>query len=147
MIDNMKTGQHASKKKDEYTTKSGAKVYLTRQQKDYADSKLTAKPGTPLTAAAREAYPNAGQDTLRQIVNANERNKDVAIYTSEQVTKAKKKVIELVDSQREDIALRASVDVLDREHGKAVQQVQTTSRVMTISIDLTNGLTEPQTEQ
>lgn len=139
--------KHSRKAKTEYNTKSGTKVRLTKQQKDYADIKLE-NPNMALVDVVKQAYPNAKDSNYASTIAAiNEKNESIQIYTNEQVNKAKKRVIELIDSEREDIALRASVDVLDREHGKAVQQVQTTSKVMTINIDLSgNGLAEPKTD-
>lgn len=136
------------KAKETIVMKSGAIVKLTPQQKAYADL-LLEKPNLAQTDIVKQAYPNVTDSNLASTIAAqNNKNNDIQIYTNEQISKAKKRVIELIDSEREDIALRASVDVLDREHGKAVQQVQTESRTMTISIDLSgNGLAEPQTEQ
>lgn len=136
------------KAKETIVMKSGAIVKLTPQQKAYADL-LLEQPNTAQTDIVKQAYPNVTDSNLASTIAAqNNKNTDIQIYTGEQISKAKKRVVELIDSEREDIALRASVDVLDREHGKAVQQVQTTSKVMTINIDLSgNGLAEPQTEQ
>ena len=136
------------KAKETIVMKSGAIVKLTPQQKAYADL-LLEKPNTAQTDIVKQAYPNVTDSNLASTIAAqNNKNTDIQIYTSEQVSKAKRRIVELIDSEREDISLRASVDVLDREHGRAVQQVQTTSKVMTINIDLSgNGLAEPKTEQ
>ena len=136
------------KAKETIVMESGAIVKLTPQQKAYADL-LLEQPNTAQTDIVKQAYPNVTDSNLASTIAAqNNKNTDIQIYTSEQVSKAKRRIVELIDSEREDISLRASVDVLDREHGKAVQQVQTTSKVMTINIDLSgNGLAEPQTEQ
>ena len=136
------------KAKETIVMKSGAIVKLTPQQKAYADL-LLEQPNTAQTDIVKQAYPNVTDSNLASTIAAqNNKNTDIQIYTSEQVSKAKRRIVELIDSEREDISLRASVDVLDREHGKAVQQVQTTSKVMTINIDLSgNGLAEPKTEE
>jgi len=140
--------RHASKKKHKHITKSGVVVELTPQQKAYADAKLQAKAGTPLIASAKQAYPNAGYDTLRQIVAQNEKNQSIAIYSNEQLNRAKTRVVELVESDREDIALRASQDILDRTEGKPIQKQEITQKSVSISIDLSgNGLAEPKTEE
>ena len=134
------------KAKETIVMKSGAIVKLTPQQKAYADL-LLEQPNTAQTDIVKQAYPNVTDSNLASTIAAqNNKNTDIQIYTSEQVSKAKRRIVELIDSEREDISLRASVDVLDREHGRAVQQVQTTSKVMTINIDL-SGKAEPQTEQ
>lgn len=140
--------QHSRKAKQEYTTKKGTVVRLTKQQKDYADLKL-ANPNAALTDIVKQAYPNAKDSNYASTIAAiNEKNQSIQIYTNEQISNAKRRIGQLVHSEREDIALRASQDILDREHGKAVQQVQTESKAITINIDLSgdNGLLEPQTD-
>lgn len=140
--------KHSRKAKTEYNTKSGTKVRLTKQQKDYADIKLS-NPNMALVDVVKQAYPNAKDSNYASTIAAiNEKNNSIQIYTNEQISKAKKKIVELIDSEREDIALRASVDVLDREHGKAIQKQEISSKTMTINIDLSgNGLAEPKTTE
>lgn len=49
------------------------------------------------------------------------------VYLQQHVSRAKERVVELVDSEKEDIALRASTDILDREYGKATQKTEVQS--------------------
>lgn len=60
----------------------------------------------------------------------------VGIYKASQVAKAKKRIVSLVDTDNESIALKASQDILDRTEGKAIQRNETTSRVVEVKLDL-----------
>lgn len=50
------------------------------------------------------------------------------LYLQQHIDKAKERIVSLVDSNREDIALKASESILDRELGKPIvkQQIQST---------------------
>lgn len=48
-------------------------------------------------------------------------------YMEKHAVKAQKKVVKLMDSEKEEIALRASQDVLDRVYGKAIQRNENTN--------------------
>lgn len=59
-----------------------------------------------------------------------------AIYRASAVGKAKRRVVELVGSKNEGIALKASQDILDRVEGKAVQKNETVSKHVEVKLDL-----------
>lgn len=61
----------------------------------------------------------------------------VQIYKDSAIRKAKKRVVSLVSSDNEQIALKASQDILDRTEGKAQQKDSTVSRVVRVEVDLT----------
>jgi len=61
----------------------------------------------------------------------------VQIYKDSAIRKAKRRVVSLVDSNNEQIALKASQDILDRTEGKAQQKSGDTSRTVRVEIDLT----------
>lgn len=61
----------------------------------------------------------------------------VQIYKNSAVIKAKKRVVALVDSENENIALKASQDIIDRVEGKAVQKNESTQRTVNVMLDLT----------
>lgn len=58
-------------------------------------------------------------------------------YKDSAVAKAKRRMIELVDSSNESIAVKASQDIIDRNEGKAIQKNETTSKVVEVKLDLT----------
>lgn len=61
----------------------------------------------------------------------------VRIYKDSAIRKAKKRIVSLVDSENEQIAFKASADILDRTEGKAAQKTEHTSRVVRVEVDLT----------
>lgn len=60
-------------------------------------------------------------------------------YKDSAVKKAKRRVIELVDSSNESIALKAADSIIDRTEGKAIQKNETTSKVVTVKLDLSGA--------
>ena len=57
-------------------------------------------------------------------------------YKDSAVKKAKRRMIELVDSSNESIAVKASQDIIDRNEGKAIQKTENTSKVVTVKLDI-----------
>lgn len=89
----------------------------------------------------REAYKkHVGDSTseLQASVNASRlKNSDnYEIYKASAVGKAKKRIVQLVSSDNESIALKASQDIIDRTSGKAVQKSDITQRIVEVKLDL-----------
>ena len=61
----------------------------------------------------------------------------VAIYKASHIKKAKSRIVSLVDSDNENIALKASQDIIDRTEGKAGHKDEQLSRTVHVSLDLT----------
>lgn len=59
------------------------------------------------------------------------------IYKASAVGKAKKRIVELVESGNENIALKASQDILDRTEGKATQKTESINKTVEVKLDLT----------
>jgi hypothetical protein len=57
-------------------------------------------------------------------------------YKDAAVKKAKRRIVSLVDSDNENISLKASQDILDRNEGKAVTKQEITSKTVTVKLDL-----------
>lgn len=110
---------------------------LTRQNKQVIDI-IESEPHTSQTEAYQRVYG------VKNRKNANERasklmaKPEAQVYRQEHVNRATNRVAELVESEREEIALRASQDILDRHHGKATQKQETVNKKVTISIDLSD---------
>lgn len=60
----------------------------------------------------------------------------VQVYKNSVVKRAKERMGQLVDSQNESIALKASQDVIDRTEGKAVQKSESVNRTVEVKLDL-----------
>jgi hypothetical protein len=58
-------------------------------------------------------------------------------YKDAAVKKAKNRIVELVDSNNDNTALKAAQDIIDRNEGKAIQKSENVSRVIEVKLDLT----------
>lgn len=112
---------------------------LTRKQKAFADH-LLSEPKDSATEAAAQTYAVASRKSAEVIASENLRNPAIQFYLEEHVDKAKLKVVELIDSDKEEIGLRASEAVLNRALGMPTQRTEVQSTGVTLVIDLTNSL-------
>lgn len=129
---------NTSKQKKAYITNSGTTVMLTPQQKAYADAKLNNPPTISKSHLIREINPNITKGTAQQLVKQYENNQSISIYTDEQINQASNNIVDIANNAKnENVKLSANQDILDRTQGKAIQQVQTTSKTININIDLT----------
>jgi hypothetical protein len=92
------------------------------------------------TQAYRDVHPNASDLTARLNSYQLMQKPEAQIYLQEHIKKAQETVVALMDSDKDDIRLRASTDVLDRSHGKATQRVEQTTTGVSIVVDLTSAL-------
>ena len=90
-----------------------------------------------------DAYAAVHKTTNRtSAVNSASRllAKDSArIYTDRAVGKAKRRIVSLVSSKNEAIALKASDSILDRTLGKSIQRSESTQQTVHVNLD-TQGL-------
>lgn len=110
---------------------------LTRKQKAFVDELLADKKKSATQAVIDAGYDIKNRGTAEVIAYENLRKPQILAYMSEKAPMAEQKILELVHSDKEEIALRASQDVLDRIHGKAVQRQEVQSVGVTLNIDLT----------
>lgn len=61
-------------------------------------------------------------------------------------TKGIRRLDSIITDGKEHNALAASMYVVDQSIGKATQQIETSSRAVTLNIDLTSSISEPTTE-
>ncbi len=128
------------KRKITVVAKDGTEIKLTPQQKAYADIKAT-NPTMSLAEVARRAYPNATGATPHQIVNQNENNQSIRIYSNEQLKDAQTFIHSTVNNENAKIRdrLTAAFRVEDRNLGTVVQQIQSNSTKLVLNIDLTQS--------
>jgi phage terminase small subunit len=107
------------------------------------------------TESVRRAFPELlkaeGESEHYLEVKANRlmRNDEVQLAINNQKQKlvtianrAVKRVEQLVESDNEKIATQNVWQVIDHVHGKAIQQIQSTSQSVQFNIDLTSSLTD-----
>ena len=99
--------------------------------------KMIDNPSLAQKDAYKELHPNASDETAN--VNASKllSSTKYQIYKASVVGKAKRRIASLVDSENENIALKASQDIIDRTEGKATQKTENTSRTVHVALDLT----------
>lgn len=97
------------------------------------------------TDAYIETHPTASREVARAQASALLAKPEAQIYLQEHVDRAKATMVNLLNSDKEEIQYKSAQDILDRNLGRAIQQVQTTSMGVQLNIDLTSALPEPQT--
>lgn len=133
-----KTG---SRKKERTRTANGQlSTKLTRKQKAFADE-LINNPKQSNASAIMKTYNTTDTATASQMALENLNKPNIQLYLNQHVDKAKTRVVELVDSKREDIALRASQDILDRNLGKSVNR---TIHSTGVNINFINSVPRPE---
>jgi phage terminase small subunit len=118
-------------------------THLTPAQKVFADHYAKSDNATQ---AARIAYPGLSEQTYPVKGHRLLRNDNVIMEIEAQKTeleaissRAVLRIGELVDSEKEAIALEASKFTIDHVHGKATQKMELKSQHVLLTIDLTGG--------
>lgn len=131
--------------------KTGNSPKLTAEEQNTLLAKqLRIKPKTKAMVDLLHSNPKLSQteayirthETNNRTVAKNEASKlltkpSVMIYKASVVKKAKERIATLVDSDNEQIALKASQDVIDRTEGKAGHKDEQVSRTVRVELDLT----------
>lgn len=99
------------------------------------------------TQAYKQIYPNASDVTARNNASQLLKKPDAQIYLQKHIDKARETIVDLLQSEKDDIKLRSAIDILDRSHGKSVQRTEVNTSVLTLNIDLTQADITPQLEQ
>ena len=79
------------------------------------------------TQAYKQVHPTASDVTARTNAYKLLQKPDSEIYLQKHISKAKSRIVELIDSDKPDIALKASQDILDRTQGKATIKTESTN--------------------
>ena len=98
---------------------------------------MISKPNLNQSEAYKTIHPTASDVTARNNASQLLKKPEAQIYIQKHIDKATNTIVSLLEADKDDIKLRAATDILDRTQGKAVQQIQTTSKVLVMSIDLT----------
>ena len=94
------------------------------------------------TKAYMATHPNVSKEVAKVSASALLAKPEAQIYLNEHVDKAKRTIVNLLDSDKEEIQYKSAQDILDRNLGKAVQQIQQQTVGVTLNIDLTSALTD-----
>jgi hypothetical protein len=108
---------------------------IKQKTKDFIDDMLEHPEETARDIYLKHHKTN-NKNTASTAVNKLLKKPSVIGYKDSAVGKAKRKVIALVDSPNDSIALKASEAIIDRMEGKAIQRNETTSKTVTVKLDL-----------
>jgi len=97
---------------------------------------LNADPKLSATEAYIRTHSTESRVTAKNAASKLLQKPAVIGYKDAAVKKAKRKIVSLVDSSNENISLKASQDILDRNEGKAVTKQEITQKTVTVKLDL-----------
>ena len=133
---NKKAGNAPKETPEQKRNKLAKELGLTIRQKNFVDE-LIGNKGISATEAYIRAYGSEDRTIAANSASRLLGNASIQIYKDSAVSKAKSRIVSLVSSDNEQIALKASQDILDRTQGKAQQKDSTVSRVVRVEVDLT----------
>jgi hypothetical protein len=133
---NKKAGNAPKLTAEQEKTRLAKQLGLKPKTKQLVDN-LLENPKLSQTQAYIDIHGTTNRDSARATASALLAKPNVQIYKESAVKKAKTRIVTLIESQNESIALKASQDVLDRTEGKAIQRNETTARTVEVKLDLT----------
>lgn len=92
------------------------------------------------TEAYLQVHPNATKASAQVLASQLMTKPTAIIYLQEHVDRAKSTIVDLLNSEKDDIRLRSATDILDRNTGKAIQRTENLTTGITLTIDLTSSL-------
>jgi len=98
---------------------------------------ILSNPSISNTEAYMKHHGTTNRDSARASVSKMLAKPSVQVYKDSAIRKAKSRIVSLVDSDNENIALKASQDIIDRTEGKAGHKDEQVSRTVHVSLDLT----------
>lgn len=102
---------------------------------------IIANPKQSNTDAYIKTHPTVNRNSARATVAELLAKPSAQIYLQKHVSLAKEKIVSLTRDGKDEVAIRAAQDILDREYGKAKQSVEMHTTGVTLTIDLTSALT------
>lgn len=98
---------------------------------------IASQPGINQTEAYKQVHPTASDNTARNNASQLMKKPEAQIYLQKHIEKAKNTIVELLDSEKDEIRLKSADSILDRSLGKATQRVQVQSEQVSININMT----------
>lgn len=113
-----------------------AKQYRIKHKTKLVIDELMDNPQLTHAQAYMKHHSTTNKNTASTAVTKLLKKPSVIGYQASAVGKAKRRVIELVDSKNESVALKASESIIDRTEGKAVQKTENLTRTLEVKLDL-----------
>lgn len=113
---------------------------MKKNTKEFIDL-LMMKPKLSATQAYIDTHSTDNRASARSSASKLLASPNIQIYLNEHIQKAKNRILDLVDSEHEPTAFRASESILDRQLGKPRQSHEIISQKVMINIDLSGNST------
>ena len=133
---NKKAGNAPKLTAEDKNTRLAKQLRIKPRTKAMVD-KLLDNPSMSQTQAYIETHETNNRETARIEASKLLTKPNVAIYKDSAVRKAKSRIVALVNSDNENIALKASQDIIDRTEGKATQKTESVNKTVEVKLDLT----------
>jgi hypothetical protein len=101
---------------------------------------IAAQPKTNATEAYLQVHGTDNRVTAATNAYKLLQKPESQIYLEKHIDRARDTVIQLLNSDKDEIRLRSSQDILDRSHGKATTRIEQQTTGVTLNIDLTSSL-------
>lgn len=141
-VNNQRKDRGANRKRGNVSTAPESREVLAKSLRLRPKTKalvdmLLEHPELKQSEVYRMLHPDASVKTSHVESSKILSKPSVQIYKDSAVSKAKERVVTLVDSSNESIALKASQDILDRTVGKATIKSEHLERVVKVQLDVT----------
>jgi len=133
---NRKAGNSPQLTAEQSRTELAKELRLRPKTKQFID-KLIEEPKLSHTEAYIQTHETNSRETAKVEASKLLTKPNVQIYKASAVNKAKRRIVSLVNSDNENIALKASQDIIDRTEGKATQKTESVNRTVEVKLDLT----------
>lgn len=133
---NRKTGNAPNETPEQKKQRLAKQYGIKPKTKDFIDM-LNDNPKLSATEAYIRTHQTTNRITAGTAANKLLKKPSVIGYKDSAVKRAKRRIVQLVDSDNESIALKASESIIDRNEGKAVQKNENLSRTVEVKLDLT----------
>ncbi|UOF77972.1 hypothetical protein [Caudoviricetes sp.] len=133
---NRKAGNAPELTAEEKRTALAKQLGIKPKTKEFIDL-MNDNPKLSATEAYIRTHETESRVTAGTAAHKLLKKPSVIGYKDAAVKKAKRRIVTLVDSSNESIALKASQDIIDRNEGKSVQKTENLSRTVEVKLDLT----------
>lgn len=115
---------------------------LTRKQSSFVKQLLENPKQSATQAILKSDYNVSTYNSAGLMASENLRKPQILAHLIANSERAESKIVKLLDSDKEEIVLSASKDILDRVHGKATQKIEQQNTSLNINIDLSGVFNE-----
>lgn len=135
---NRKAGNAPAETLEAKRTRLAREYGIKPKTKEFIDL-MNENPKLSAAEAYMQVHSTTNRNTAKTGASKLLQKPSVIGYKDAAVKKAKRAIVSLVDSDNENIRLKAAQDIIDRNEGKAIQKSETTSKVVEIKLDLSGS--------